>query len=104
ATDVAVWHAEYAFEPHANGKDCQLVGLCSDGYEFPCCGRNYRFLTETGLPNEFHRLMMLAMIAPSLSCDAIFCVRRVAPMHRLMREICASTSARTPYPYFLWNA
>jgi hypothetical protein len=26
-------------------------------------------------------------------CDAILCVMRVAPMHRLMREICASTRA-----------
>jgi hypothetical protein len=71
-------------------------GLCSDGYEFPCCGRDYAFLTQTGLPKAFHRLMMLAMTTPSLSCDAIFCVRRVAPMHRLMREICASTRARRP--------
>jgi hypothetical protein len=40
--------------------------------------------------------MMLAMMTPSHSCDAIFCVSRVAPMHRLMREICASTRERRP--------
>jgi hypothetical protein len=28
--------------------------LCSEGYEFPCCERSYRFWTETGRPNEFH--------------------------------------------------
>jgi hypothetical protein len=32
----------------------------------------------------------------SHSCEAIFCVSRVAPMHRLMREICALTRARRP--------
>ena len=74
--------------------------LCSDGYEFPCCGRNYAFLTQTGLPKAFHRLMRLAMITPSHSCEAIFCVSRVAPMHRLMREICAY-APRTPTPFVL---
>ena len=70
--------------------------LCSEGYEFPCYGRDYAFLTQTGLPKAFHKLMMLAMMTPSLSCEAIFCVSRVAPMHRLMREICASTRERRP--------
>jgi hypothetical protein len=46
------------------------------------CGRNYAFLTETGLPNEFHRLMMLAMTTPSRSCDSSFRVSSFAPMHR----------------------
>jgi hypothetical protein len=27
-----------------------VARLCSDGYEFPCCGRDYAFLTQTGLP------------------------------------------------------
>jgi hypothetical protein len=70
--------------------------LCSEGYEFPRYGRDYAFLTQTGLPMAFHRLMRLAMMTPSLSCEAIFCVSRVAPMHRLMREICASTRERRP--------
>jgi hypothetical protein len=50
-------------------------GLCSDGHEFPCCGRNNAFLTQTGLPKAFDKLMMLAMItpspSPSPSCDAM---------------------------------
>jgi hypothetical protein len=40
---------------------CIVPWLCSDGYEFPCCGRDYAFLTQTGLLKAFHRLMMLAM-------------------------------------------
>jgi hypothetical protein len=77
-------------------KRCYVGRLCSEGYEFPCYGRDYAFLTQTGLPKAFHKLMMLAMMTPSLSCEAIFCVSRVAPMHRLMREICASTRERRP--------
>jgi hypothetical protein len=46
-------------------------------------------LTQTGLPKKFHRLMMLAMMTPSRSFNAIFRVSRVAPWHHLMREICA---------------
>jgi len=41
---------------------------------------------------------MLAMTTPSRSCDSSFCVSSFAPMHRLMRDICALTSARSPYP------
>lgn len=35
------------------------------------------------------------MMTPSHFCDPIFCVFRVEPMQRLMREICASTRERT---------
>src|SRR5471032_2614660 len=74
--------------------DGDLKGLCPDGCEFPCCRRDYPFLTQTHLPNEFHRFTRLAMTTPSPSCDASFCVSRRSPMQRLMREICASTSER----------
>jgi len=77
-------------------KFCACHGLCSEGYEWACWGGNYPFLTQTHLPNEFHRLARLAMMTPSFCCEAIFCVSRVAPMHRLIREICASTRARKP--------
>ena len=78
--------------------------LCPDGCASLCCGGNYPFLTQTGLPKAFHKLMMLAMITPSPCCDAILCVNRVAPRHRLIREICAAANDRTPSPYLLWNA
>ena len=42
-----------------------LQGLCSEGYACPNGGRNYAFLTEMGLPKEFQRLMILAMMTPS---------------------------------------
>jgi hypothetical protein len=60
----------------------RLHGLCPDGCEFPCCGRDYPFLTQSHLPNEFHRFTRLAMTTPSPSCDASFCVSRRSPMQR----------------------
>ncbi len=56
---------------HHSGRS---LGLCPDGYEFPCYGRDYAFLTQTGLPKAFHRFSRLAMITPSPSCDASSCV------------------------------
>ncbi|RWA45745.1 hypothetical protein AU476_39315 [Cupriavidus sp. UYMSc13B] len=58
----------------SDGKLLAIVGLCPDGYEFPCYGRDYAFLTQTGLPKAFHRFSRLAMITPSPSCDASSCV------------------------------
>lgn len=40
--------------------------------------------------------MMLAMTTPSRFCDSSFCVSSFAAMHRLMREICASTPCTAP--------
>ncbi|WP_157647431.1 hypothetical protein [Burkholderia ubonensis] len=41
------------------------------------------------------------MITPSRCCDSNRRVSSRDPMQRLIREICASTSARLPYPYLL---
>ncbi|MGF6292642.1 hypothetical protein QFZ98_004503 [Paraburkholderia youngii] len=81
---------------HEVDQDGFVRRFCPDGYKFPCYGRDYAFLTQTGLPKAFHRLSRLAMITPSPSCDASSCVSRRSPIQRLMREICASTSERTP--------
>jgi hypothetical protein len=41
--------------------------------------------------------MMLAMTTPSRSCDSSFCVSSFEPMHRVMRDICASTRERSTH-------
>ena len=60
------------------------------------CGRNYTILMEVGLPKLFHRFTRLAMITPSRCCDSGLRVSRLEPIHRLIREICASTRERNP--------
>ncbi|MGF6293065.1 hypothetical protein QFZ98_004926 [Paraburkholderia youngii] len=69
-------------QPAAMTKPGACDRLCPDGYEFPCHGRDYAFLTQTGLPKAFHRFSRLAMIMPSPSCDASSCVSRRSPMQR----------------------
>ncbi|KVD82919.1 hypothetical protein WI88_16835 [Burkholderia ubonensis] len=61
-------------------------------------------LTQTALPKLFHRFTRFAMITPSRCCDSNRRVSSRDPMQRLIREICASTRARLPYPSLLWNA
>lgn len=79
-------------------------GFVQQGISQVGCGRNYEFLTQTGLPNEFHRFSRLAMITPSRCYESSRRVSSRAPMQRLIREICDSTSARWPYPYLFRNA
>ena len=77
--------------------------LCSAGSVLLCQEQhssnfrhNYTILAETQRPKEFHWLIMLATIVPSIFWDWSRWVNRLVPTHRLTREICASTSERFP--------
>ncbi|CAB3808932.1 hypothetical protein LMG28614_06911 [Paraburkholderia ultramafica] len=71
-------------------------GFVQQGIRPVGCGRNQAVLTQTALPKLFHGFTRLAMTTPSRFCDSSRRVSSRAPMQRLMREICAPTSARLP--------
>ena len=76
--------------------DVILMDFVRKGRPASGCGRNYTILMEVGLPKQFHRFTRLAMITPSRCCDSGLRVSRREPIHRLIREICASTRERNP--------
>jgi hypothetical protein len=76
--------------------DPDRMGFVRKGRPASGCGRNYTILMEVGLPKLFHRFTRLAMITPSRCCDSGLRVSRREPIHRLLREICASTRERNP--------
>jgi len=49
-----------------------LPGLCSGGYIFLKNGCNYTVFTDTHLPNEFHKLIILPITIPSLFRDSFW--------------------------------
>jgi len=48
------------------------IRLCSGGYIFLKNGCNYTVFTDTHLPNEFHKLIILPITIPSLFRDSSF--------------------------------